>query len=120
MKKPKMTWFGDEFKKKAEERAIKNLERVGYMATNDIKTGLSQSKAPPHSKPGDIPHLLHGELARSMTHEVDERKKIVRVGTNKFYGKLLELGSSKMKKRPFLRPIIRKNIRKYRNIMEKK
>jgi len=41
-----------------------------------------------------------------------------RVGTNVFYGKILEYGSVKMGPRPFLRPAFEKNISKIRNLFE--
>jgi len=41
-----------------------------------------------------------------------------RVGTNVFYGKILEYGSVKMGPRPFLRPAFEKNISKIRALFE--
>lgn len=55
------------------------------------------------SRPGEFPHKDFGRLRQSIAqqHFPDEARSIV--GTNLPYGKFLELGTSKMAARPFLR-----------------
>lgn len=55
------------------------------------------------SKPGEPPHKQHGRLRASVTREVSNTKPVGRVGTNVKYGRWLELGTRKMKARPWLR-----------------
>lgn len=55
------------------------------------------------SAPGEPPHKQTGFLRESVTYETDEDSLTGRVGTNVEYGKFLELGTSKMKPRPWLR-----------------
>ena len=70
----------------------------------------------PHkpSAPGEPPHVDIGRLRASVTHEVEETLLGVvgRVGTNVEYGRYLELGTSKMMPRPWLRPALKKTISK--------
>ncbi len=63
------------------------------------------------SKAGEFPRKDFGELRRSITYEVvkTQDKVFARVGTNKIYGRYLELGTRLMAKRPFLRPSLAKS-----------
>ena len=56
-----------------------------------------------HSKPGEYPRKQAGHLRRTITYEVDEATATARFGTNLLYGKFLELGTKRMRPRPFLR-----------------
>ena len=62
----------------------------------------------PHmpSAPGDPPHVDTGRLRSSITHEVEYNNREIegRVGTNVEYALELEIGSSRIAARPFLRP----------------
>ncbi len=62
-------------------------------------TRLSYNANP--SAPGDPPHVQTGRLRSSIAHEVDGLTG--RVGTNVIYGRWLELGTSRMAARPWLR-----------------
>lgn len=53
------------------------------------------------SKPGEPPHKQHGHLRRSVAREV--LGLVGRVGTSLKYGRWLELGTSKVAARPWLR-----------------
>ena len=53
------------------------------------------------SKPGEPPHKQTGHLRRSVAWELVGL--VARVGTNLRYGRWLELGTSKMAARPWLR-----------------
>lgn len=65
-----------------------------------------------HSRPGNPPHRQTGTLVRSITvdsvFDVHGPKIVGRVGTNLPYGKYLELGTSRMRPRPYLRPALRR------------
>ena len=65
-----------------------------------------------HSLPGNPPHRQTGTLVRSITVDsafnVTGNRIVGRVGTNLPYGKYLELGTSRIKARPYLRPGLRR------------
>ncbi len=97
-----LNWYGPEVKAKLDSQLVKNLHRAAITYKNEVKRVLSES--PPASAPGEPPHRDTGRLRASISHEVDESAKTARVGTNVKYGKFLELGTSKMAARPYLRP----------------
>ncbi len=68
------------------------------------------------SKPGDPPYKQTGHLRRSIAWERDG--DVRRVGTNLLYGKFLELGTRKMKARPFLRPSVTRATPAIRRIID--
>jgi HK97 gp10 family phage protein len=90
-----------EYLKKQKQEQAKRLKRAAIDLQNEIKKKIGK-KSPPVSDPGAPPHLLTGELRRSIAHTVDEKELVARVGTNKIYGKYLELGTAKMEARPYL------------------
>jgi len=96
------------FLKFLDNNLIRILGDVGRLLENDIKKSMV-GKSPPSSAPGEPPHVRTGTLRRSITHDVDESKHLVRIGTGLKYGKHLELGTSKMRARPFIRPAVLRN-----------
>lgn len=59
-----------------------------------------------------------GRLRNSITHVVDNGEKAVYIGTNVEYGPYVELGTSRMKERPFLRPAAQNHGSEYREMLE--
>jgi len=62
------------------------------------------------SAPGQPPAVDTGRLRSSITYELGTsgRVLVARVGTNVNYARHLELGTSRMRPRPFLRPALAK------------
>lgn len=62
------------------------------------------------SSPGQPPAVDTGRLRSSITYEIGTQGRVLvaRVGTNVEYAKHLELGTSRMRPRPFLRPALAK------------
>lgn len=58
------------------------------------------------SAPGEPPHKLTGHLQRSITYRMSPDRMQAFVGSNLAYAGHLELGTSKMAARPFLRPTL--------------
>lgn len=86
---------------------VKKLKTVGLLLKREMKMSM-RGKGPPASLPGEIPHVRSGTLKRSIFDEVDVLQLILRVGTNLKYGMYLELGTPKMKARPWIRPALKK------------
>lgn len=61
------------------------------------------------SSPGEPPHKMLGDLQRSIAYEISTPDgQTAAVGTNLNYGFYLEIGSSKMAARPWLRATLDK------------
>ena len=67
----------------------------------------------PESKSG---YVRTGRLRNSLTHAVQDRSMYI--GTNVEYAPYVELGTSKMKARPYLKPAIENHMSEYKEIAE--
>lgn len=59
-----------------------------------------------------------GRLRNSITYAVDTGEKAVYIGTNVEYAPYVELGTSRQKAQPFLRPAATEHSEQYKRIME--
>lgn len=59
-----------------------------------------------------------GRLRNSITHAVEADEKAAYIGTNVEYAPYVELGTSKHKEQPFLRPAAQDHGDEYRSILE--
>ena len=59
-----------------------------------------------------------GRLRNSITHEVRTGEKAVYIGTNVEYAPYVELGTSKMAERPYLRPAVENHIQEYVDVFK--
>lgn len=59
-----------------------------------------------------------GRLRNSITHAVDSGDKSVAIGTNVEYAAAVELGSSRSKAQPYLRPAATNHEKDYSRILE--
>lgn len=80
------------------------LEKIGLLAEN-----YAQKKCPVDT----------GNLRGSITHEVDTGDNAVYVGTNVEYAPYVELGTSRQKAQPFLRPAASEHGEQYRKVLKK-
>lgn len=96
-------------------RARNELERAIARGTIRVQASAidlaTRDAYPPASTPGTPPHVRTGTLSRSIDQETFQRSGefVGRVGTNLIYGKYLELGTSRMAARPYLRPALDMN-----------
>lgn len=60
--------------------------------------------------------FVTGRLRNSITGESDE--KTAQVGTNVEYGPYVELGTSRMAERPFIKPAIENHLDEYKQIIQ--
>lgn len=88
---------------KAEANAKKEITRKVY----DVKQTPEQEKR----------YKRTGRLRNSITGAYDGNS--AQVGTNVEYGPYVELGTSKMKERPFIKPAIAEHIDEYKEIFER-
>lgn len=59
-----------------------------------------------------------GNLRASITHEVDATEKVAYIGTNVEYAPYVELGTSRQKAQPYLRPAAADHAEEYRNVLK--
>lgn len=86
-----------------DQALAKALEEVGLVAEGYAKKAC----------PVDT-----GRLRNSITHQVRPSEKSVYIGTNVEYAPYVELGTSRMKPQPFLRPAAADHEGTYRKIFE--
>nr|DAL91240.1 MAG TPA: putative tail component [Caudoviricetes sp.] len=80
------------------------LEKIGLLAEN-----YAAKKCPVDT----------GNLRASITHEVDAGDNAVYIGTNVEYAPYVELGTSRQKAQPFLRPAASEHGAQYRQVLKK-
>lgn len=80
------------------------LEEIGLLAEN-----YAVKKCPVDT----------GHLRGSVTHEVDAGDNAVYIGTNVEYAPHVELGTSRQKAQPFLRPAASEHGAQYREVLKK-
>jgi len=64
--------------------------------------------------------VLTGALKRSITHKPEVPKREVLVGSNLTYAPFIELGTSKMSAKPYLRPALEQNMPAIRKLFNAK
>lgn len=118
----KVEWNGDKFLHNLENNLGQNLEKAAIYLKDHVKTALNRSqprsrsvgdsgvhyKGLEPSAPGEAPKKLVGFLQRSIAHAMSADRQQAFVGTNLEYGLFLEIGTSKMAARPYLRPTLDK------------
>lgn len=80
------------------------LEKIGLLAEN-----YAAKKCPVDT----------GNLLGSITYEVDTADNAVYIGTNVEYAPYVELGTSRQKAQPFLRPAASEHGAQYREVLKK-
>lgn len=115
------------------EKAIENgLTAIGMTAEGHAKRKITDYPAVDTGRlRNSITFALSGEKANTPTYTdnkngvynysgtaPDDKEKAVYVGTNVEYGSFVELGTSKMSPRPFLKPAATEHSEEYKKIME--
>jgi len=86
----------------------KSLEKIGLVVERQAKINVSQSSG--------HPRVQTGRLRSSITHEVEQGQ--VSIGTNVYYGKILEFGSVKMPPYAWLFPAVESNRQNIINLLK--
>ena len=104
-----LQWHGDEFNREIREKLAKRLEAAAAILQATIVKSLAVSwRTHGPSKPGEQPHARTGLLMKSIFYSVEPESLTAIVGTSLKYGMFLELGTHKMRPRPFIRPAVEK------------
>jgi phage gpG-like protein len=98
----RLEWNGDAAEVFVRGRTLSALMVLAAECERKAKE-LVSIQGPPRSSPGSAPHKDTGDLHDSITHEVDASTMSARIGTDLDYGLFLEVGTSKMAARPWLR-----------------
>ena len=107
-------WDGDNYAARLEKEAGEWVEAACYVVENYAKqlVSVSGTGGKPGKKrvygsspsaPGSPPHKQRGSLRLRIAHVVNRRTLTGKVGTPYKYGLFLELGTSRMAARPWLR-----------------
>lgn len=122
----KVKWYGDAVRARIESEMGRRLKACGQVGADHAKTLISTDGtgvggggnliygANP-SKPGEPPHVQTGRLRASIAYEVEGN--VTRIGTNVIYGRHLEVGTSKMAPRPWLRRMLAEMTPTFRAIL---
>ena len=107
------------------ERALK---QSAILVEGDVKRSM-RGTGTPHtpSRAGEPPAVMTGKRRASITHEIKkgcggeiEARIGIKGGTKpdtKNYGLFLEFGTSRMRKRPYLKPALAKNLKTITNLI---
>lgn len=139
----KVNWHGNQVVKGMQAQARRNVAAAAIRLKSRIQTEISQAgtlRYHPstkrgktsksfktiynftHSAPGNPPYKQTGHLRRSIAWEVVSIGVAAatvtgRVGTNLKYGRYLELGTKRMKRRPYIVITLRRNEAEIRAIL---
>jgi hypothetical protein len=100
-------YWNENFRAKLDSEIPKRLLTAGEVVKAEAvrSIGTSFRTAGP-SAAGDPPHARTGQLRQSVFTEYDHARKVVIVGTPLKRGLFLEIGTSTMAARPWLRPAL--------------
>lgn len=112
-------WNGDQFMELLLREMQKRLAVAGEAIRAAAVKSLRRTKYPPASMPGAVPAWRTGHLFRSVFSDPNPSELAVRVGTPVRYALYLELGTSKMAARPWLRPALMESEKRIISIMTK-
>jgi HK97 gp10 family phage protein len=125
----RINWYGNRVFTLATDANVEAMKKAALLVESDVKKNFTlQGQGRQYgrhiaSRPGEPPAIDTGTLRASIMNEVEKSgmnvtgkvgpdiEKIAAkapVGTNVEYGFYLELGTSKMEPRPFLRPALRR------------
>ena len=89
---------------------------IGMAAESNAKQEITKAVYDtPESKSG---YVRTGRLRNSISYGVDTDEPAVYIGSNVEYAPYVELGTSKMMARPFLKPAVENYAREYKDLLE--
>lgn len=89
---------------------------IGMAAESNAKQEITKAVYDtPESKSG---YIRTGRLRNSIAYGVDTSEPAVYIGSNVEYAPYVELGTSKMRARPFLKPAVENYAEEYKDLLE--
>jgi len=85
-----------------------------------IHTALDEIGAKAESYAKSVVPVDTGRLRDSITHKVNDADSSVEVGSDVHYASYVELGTSRMRAQPYLRPSIERHSSEYKSILEQR
>ena len=89
---------------------------IGMTAESNAKQEITKAVYDtPESKSG---YVRTGRLRNSISYGVDTSEPAVYIGSNVEYAPYVELGTSKMQARPFLKPAVENYVEQYKDLLQ--
>ena len=112
--KVEVTSHADEIKQALHTQMEVALEKIGLAGESNAKEEITAAVYDtPEAKSG---YVRTGRLRNSISHTSDGESAYI--GTNVEYAAYVEMGTSRMAERPYLRPAVMDHIDEYRQIAE--
>lgn len=107
----KVVWHGASLTKKLQKHNKNNIRKATAFLEAQVKreVGKGRTRTMGPSKPGDPPHVDTGTLRKTIFRKISLGGLSGIVGTPLKYGLFLELGTSRMAPRPYLRATLDMN-----------
>ena len=120
-------WEIDKFLKLNERDLITKLETAAILLKEIIKESMYKRQGGNSSNPGETPAIQEENLRKSIAWTINKVDLIAKVGVDddklkalsgelENYGYTLEIGSSTVSARPFIRPALQKSVSQIRDI----
>lgn len=104
----------DEFQEAFEAAIEKSLEEIGLTAEANAKLEITKAV---YDTPESPSYKRTGRLRNSISHTDDG--KAAYIGTNVEYAPYVELGTSRMGPRPYLKPAVLNHVDEYKEIVRR-
>jgi len=96
-----------------------NTEQVASAITSALEAALEEIGLVAEGYAKKLCPVDTGRLRNSITHAISPNEKATYIGTNVEYAPYVELGTSRSKEKPYLRPAAQDHETEYRKIFEK-
>ena len=110
-----LTDNSDLIKDALEDQVEQALTAVGITAENNAKKEITRAV---YDTPESKSYVRTGRLRNSLTHSVAMNEKAVYVGSAVGYAAYVELGTSRMRARPYLRQAVTNYTDEYKNLIK--
>lgn len=110
-----LTDNSDLIKDAMEDQVEQALTAVGITAENNAKREITRAV---YDTPESPSYVRTGRLRNSLTHSVEMNEKAVYIGSAVEYAAYVELGTSRMRARPYLRPAVENYTDEYKNLVK--
>lgn len=110
-----LTDNSDLIKDALEDQVEQALIAVGIAAENNAKREITRAV---YDTPESQSYVRTGRLRNSLTHSVAMNEKAVYIGSAVEYAAYVELGTTRMRPRPYLRPAVTNYTDEYKNLIK--